>query len=98
MSRRPPVTDADLLEALFRADKLLKGYEEATHGDLRIMSNDDGLYIFVRSKTALYFSKSKSGVASMIDVRKRCEWSPSTLDVALIKMREIMILDDLAEL
>ena len=91
-----PTSDAELLEALYRADKFLSGFENKRSGLLHVTSNNTALRIFYDAATALTYDKTPEDHWRRL--RDRCTWDHSVLDLALKRLREVMILDDLAEL
>jgi len=92
------ITDDDLREALFRADRLLAGSHNCTLGDLYISSDAVAVDIFVSGGSAMTYYKNEYAMESLANIRERSRWSPSLLDRALQLMRAATVLDDLAEI
>jgi hypothetical protein len=92
------ISDEDLMEALFRADKLLDGAGMKVCGPFHIISGKHSLDIFYATITAFHYTKTTWSGNLRQNIRARCAWSPSALVKALKHMREMMVLDDLAGL
>jgi len=100
MPKHRSITDEELLEAVFRADRLLNaadGGPRTSFGEVEISTTSGSLDIFVGTATALTFWKPHKETVNIKNIRDRCNWSPSLLEKALNRMRELMILEDLAD-
>lgn len=95
------ISDTDLMEALFRVDKMLKGDHSRTVGELTLSSNAHSVHIVLsgmHGRVAFSYHKKEEALGTLADIREQCVWNPSALKRALLKMRELMVLDDLAEI
>ena len=94
----PEYHKAQLLEAIYRADVLRAGRLHVEYPGLHIHVDDSGLSVNLgsRKEPALGFNKYGKAIVLMKDVHLHCTFKLDRLEIALERMRRLMVLDDLA--
>lgn len=91
---------AQLIEAIYRADVLRNGRTRVEYPGLYIYTNHIGLSVNLGSRfePALGFRHNVDAFILMEDVHLFCTYNLYRLEIALDRMRQLMVLDDLANI
>ena len=96
----PTYPKALIVETIYRADALRSGRLHVEYPGLHIHLDAGRLSVNLgtRKEPALGLTNHKEGILLMQDVHLHCTFKKDRLEIALERMRRLMVLDDLASI